>query len=262
MVISKLSKTQNSDNKHSELVSKLQQEARMLFYDKMMYDINNALASILAVCDTEGKEGIPKVKQYIHRINQALNNTKSYQSVSSCNRQFNISSALQNLIHVLKDKHKAAKLTCLISDIKAPVQCDQSRFEEFFLYMLISILASANAMDSEILIELRQKDQDAMITILKDFYVFGPEALEKINKIINKPDFNGNIQITNHGKGVEIIIKIPLIFHVISIGNPMPKKNLSPISSLSKIKSVQRNINSEKSLEESGREGSVNNFVF
>jgi hypothetical protein len=261
MVISKLSKTQNTD-KHSELVSKLQQEARTLFYDKMMYDINDALASILAVCDTDGREGIPKVKQYIHRINQALNNTKSYQSVFKYNKQFNISSSLQNLLHVIKDKYKAAKLTCLISDIKAPVQCDQSRFEEFFLYMFINMLTGASVMDSEILIELRQKDQDAMITILKDFYVFGPEALEKINKISNRSDFNGDIQITNHGKGVEIIIKIPLLFRVISIGNPTPKKNLSPISSFSKIKSVQRNINPEESLDESGRGGLVNNFVF
>jgi hypothetical protein len=261
MVISKLPKTQNQD-KSGELVAKLQQEAHMLFYDKMMYDINDALTSILAVCDVEGKEGIPKVKQYIHRINQSLNNTKNYQSVCSSNKQFNISAVLQNLINVIKDKYKAAKLTCLISDIKAPVQCDQSRFEEFFLYMFINMLTSVNAMDSEILIELRQKDQDSMITILKDFYVFEPEVMEKINKISNKSDFNGIIQITNHGKGVEIIIKIPLLFRVVSISNPLPKNNFSPISPLSKIKSVQRNIESEGLWEESKNDGSVSDFIF
>jgi hypothetical protein len=261
MVISKLPKTQNQD-KSGELVAKLQQEAHMLFYDKMMYDINDALTSILAVCDIEGKEGIPKVKQYIHRINQSLNNTKNYQSVLKSDKEFNISAVLQNLISVIKDRYKTAKLACLISDIKAPVLCDQSKFEELFLYMFINMLTSANTMDSEILIELRQKDQDAMITILKDFHAFQPEVLENINKINGKPDFNGNIQITNHGKGVEIIMKIPLIFRVVSISNPILKKNFSPINPLSKIRSVQRNMDPEGLWGESKHESSVSDFIF
>ncbi len=223
MVISKFLKTQ-SLNKHNELVEKLRREARVLFYDKMMYEINDALASILAVCDVEGREGVPKIKQYIHRINQSLNNTKNYQNNFNSEKRFNISAVIDNLIKVVKENYKDTKLACLISDIKAPVSGDQTKFELLFLHIFVSILKQNKSHESEILIELRQKNQDAMITILRDSHTFQDGELELINSIKEDESFIGEVKITPQGKGVEIIIKIPLQFKVVNITGPIIKK--------------------------------------
>ena len=247
MVISKFLKSHTVD-KHKELVQELQRETRALFYDRMMYEINDALTSILAVCDVEGKEAIPKIKQYIHRINQSLNNTKNFQSNLREDKRFNISVVLQNLIHVIKERYKDAKMACLISDIKAPVQGDQSKFEELMLFILINIFTNPNILDSEVLIELRQKDQDAMITILKDSHVFSPEAREHVDKIREEADFRGNVQITPHGNGIEVIVKIPLQFSSVNISRPIVK-NIQHVQKKVTHKSneVQRNVSSDKS---------------
>jgi len=222
MVISKFLKPHSAD-KYTELVKELQLQTRALFYDRMMYEINDALTSILAVCDVEGKEAVPKIKQYIHRINQSLNNTKNFQSSLRSDKKFNVNIVLQNLIHVIKEKYKDVKMACIISDIKAPVQGDQAKFEELLIYIFISMFTNPNVLESEMLIELRQKDQDAMVTILKDSHVFSFDIMEQINKIRDGGDFKGNVQITPHGKGIEVIIKIPLQFSLVSISNPVVK---------------------------------------
>ncbi len=223
MVISKLIRKQDL-KRQGEIIEKLQQEARMLFYDRMMYEVNDSLTSILAVCDVEGRESIPKVKQYIHRVNQSLLDAKNYQSHFSSDKKFNVSLVVKNLIHVIKENYKEGKFACLISDIKAPVQGDQSKFEILFLNIFVSMILEGRDSDSEILIELRQKDQNAMLTILKDSHVFSKKSLEKINELREKEGFKGMISITPHGKGVEVIIKIPLQFSAISISEPVLKE--------------------------------------
>lgn len=241
MVISKFLKT-NSADKYRELVKDLQQQTRTLFYDRMMYEINDALTSILAVCDVEGKDAVPKIKQYIHRINQSLNNTKNFQTSLRSDKKFNISIVLQNLIHIIKDKYKEAKMACIISDIKAPVIGDQSKFEELLLYIFINMFSSPNIQDSEALIELRQKGQDAMITILKDSHVFSLEMIEHVNKIRDGGDFKGSVSITPQGKGIEVIIKIPLQFSSVSVSNPEIKSIHTPHTNINhKLNEVQRN---------------------
>jgi len=246
MVISKFLKSHISD-KNEELVKQLQQEARMLFFDKMMYDINDALTSILAACDVEGKEAIPKIKQYIHRINQSLNNTKNFQSNIIGDKKFNVSIVLQNLIHVVKDRFKDAKYACIISDIKAPVQGDQYKFEKLLLYIFVSLSLNSGATESETLIELRQKDQDAMITILKGSFTFPEHVLEQINKIHSEADFRGTVQITPHGNGVEVIIKIPLQFHAVKISMPVIKIVHIPPRKVEEVQSEQQNTQTHKS---------------
>jgi len=224
MVISKLLKTQ-AINKHNELVNQLQQEARTFFYDRMMYEVNDALASILAACDVEGKEAVPKIKQYIHRINQSLNNTKNYQSKLEEDKKYNVSVVMENLLHVIKDNFKERRLTSLISDIKAPVVGDQSQFEKLLLHVFVNMLTQRNESESDILIELRQKDQDAMITILKDSHSFSEDVLKMIEEIKISGKFTGSIKITPHGKGIEVIIKIPLQFKVVTISQAATNKS-------------------------------------
>lgn len=202
--------------KQQELVSYLQQEASELYYDRMMYDINDSLTSILAVCDVEGKEAVPKIKQYIHRINQSLNSTKSYQSNSDEDKKFNVSLVLKNLVKVIEEKYKDVKMACLLSDIKAPVQGDQSIFEKLLLHVLVNMFFTGNSNNSEVLIEMRQKDQYAMITILKDQHKFSEPVMDMINNLKEDEGFNGELQITQRGNGVEVIIRIPLQFSLVA----------------------------------------------
>jgi len=216
------------EKRQKELVKKLQAEARMLFYDHMMYDINDSLTSILAVCEIEPKEAIPKIKQYIHRINQSLHDTKNYQNNSYDEKKFNISLVVKNIIRAIEGNYRQMKLIPLVSDIKAPVLGEQSKFEQLILCILVGILFELNANDSEVLIELRQKDQDALLTILKDNFAFSKEILEQINTMSQTEDFKGSVQITPQGKGVEVIIKIPLQFQMVNIGKPILKKTTSP----------------------------------
>jgi hypothetical protein len=209
--------------KHNELVESLQVDARMLFYDRMMYDINDSLTSILALCDVEAKGSIPKIKQYINRINESLKNTKSYNSSFTGEKRFNISLVLRNLLRVIKENYKEAKLSSVISEIKAPVPGDQSKFEQIVLYMFVE-MALKNASDSDMLIELRQKDKNAMLTILKDDFTFSKESLKIIDKLKGEDDFRGSIQINPQGKGVEVIIKVPLQFKVVRLSEPQSKE--------------------------------------
>ena len=210
--------------KHNELVEYLQAEARMLFYDRMMYDVNDSLTSILAICDMEAKKSIPKIKNYIDRINHSLKNTKDYQNSFCMEKKFNISLVLDNLTRVIKDKYKHVKLTCLISDIKAPVQGDQSKFERLFLHIFVSMLLQSSTDDAEVLIELKQKDQDAMITMSKENFILSKEVLEQVDKIKQEEDFKGKIQIIPREKGAEVLIKVPLQFRVVSIREPVLKE--------------------------------------
>jgi len=216
MVVPKMLKSQIVEKMRAG-VARLQNEARMRFFDRMMYEINDSLASILAITEMEPKDSVPKIKQYIHRINQSLQNTKHYQAVSSGAKTFNVSLVLRNLVQVTEGDFRKAKLVTLISDLRAPVLGDQTKFEQLFLTILLDIVGRVDG-ESETLIECRQKDQFAQITILKDRFSFSEEAMGEINRITEEEaDFRGRLQITPHGNGIEVILKIPLQFQTISV---------------------------------------------
>ena len=204
-------------NKNDELVKKLQKEARMLFYDRMMYDINDSLTSILAVCDDEGgRVAVPKIKDCINRINLSLNNTKKYQSDFGSDTKFDIHLVIKNLIRLIKGVNREVKVTYSLADIKAPTAGNRDKFEELLLNIFVDILEK-NSSNPEITIELKQKNQDAMVTILSDSHVFSKEAIKEIVRIKEDRDFKGIIQTKPQGNGVEVIIKIPLQFNVVKI---------------------------------------------
>lgn len=256
MVLPKLLTTQMV-SKHEELVQQLQQEARMLFYDRMMYEINDSLTSILAVCDVEGKEAIPKIKKCIDCINQSLKNTKHYQNNFAGKKRFDISLVLRNLVRVIKDNIKESKIACLLSDIKAPAQGDQAAFEELFLHLFVNMFSFSNNPDfrSEAIIELRQRGQDAVVTILKESHQFSEETLKKINKIKKEKDFVGDVRINTKTHGVEVIILVPLQFQVVEIDQPSVKSSKRHLSGKSKT-------SSKKSVSQSIWENYKKKFIF
>jgi hypothetical protein len=220
MVMTKRQKSQIAEE-HKELVDKLQVDARTLFYNKMMYEVNDSLTSILAICDIEAQKSIPKIKEYINRINESLNNTKNYQSSTCAINTFDITLVLKNLVRVIKENYKELDVIHFISDIKAPAKGDQSQFEQLFLNLFV--LLFLNDADSEIMIELKQRDQDAMITIVKNPCSFAEESLEEIDKMNQEESFKGSIRAMPSGGGVEAIIKVPLQFKIVKIEKPIMK---------------------------------------
>ena len=210
--------------KHEDLVERLQVDARMLFYDRMMYDINDSLTSILALCDVEARGSIPQIKKYISNINKSLHNTKNYHTSFTGEKRFNVSLVIKNILRILEDNYKEAQLIPFVSEIKAPGIGDQSLFEKILLCIFIDMCHKKDPDSSDIMIELRQKDQDAVFTILKDRFAFSKECLKRIDKLKEKSDFKKGIQINPHNKGVEVIIKIPLQFKTVTISKPETKK--------------------------------------
>lgn len=204
--------TMHRAQKNSELIKKLQQKARMFFYDSIMYEINDSLTSILAICDKESRvEDIAKIKQYINRINESLGNNKKYQNDLN-EKKFDINFIIKNLIYVLKENNKEAKIIYSPIEIKATAQGDQSKFEELFLCVLVDMLQDKNTVDNEIAVGLKQKNQDALVTIVNNKHVFSKEAIDQIYKIKEEINPKGNTQIISTGEGVEVIIRIPLEF--------------------------------------------------
>ncbi len=225
MVVPKMLKSQVIQ-KMKEEVDRLQAEARLHFFDNTMYEVNDSLTSILAIAEMEPKDSISKIKHYIHRINQSLHSAKNYQIASKSDERFNLAQVLRNMLYVIEERYKKAKLVPLISDIKAPVVGDQSRFEQIFFTIFIDILGRAES-TTEILIEARQKDQFAMVTILKDQFAFSEEALSQIDRLTAEaPDLKGRVQITPQGNGVELIIKIPLQFQIVTLMGSQAKKGV------------------------------------
>ncbi|MBU1017553.1 hypothetical protein KKA33_00820 [Patescibacteria group bacterium] len=211
--------------KHDELIERLQIDARMLFYDHMMYDINDSLTSILALCDIEAKKSIPRIKEYISRINGSLQNTKSYHTSFTGEKRFNITLVIKNIIRVLEEDYKQIQLMPFVSDIKAPCSGDQSLFEQIILCMLVDMCEKEDS-ESGIMLELKQKEQNATLTLFKDNFTFSKECQARINKWTAESDFKGEIRTTSNGKGTEVMIQMPLQFKIVHIEKPQVKKSL------------------------------------
>ncbi len=214
MVVPKMLKSQAIEKLRTEF-ARLQAEAKMLFFDRMMYEINDSLTSILAITDVEPKDAIPKIKGYIHRINQSLRNTKRYQMVSSEEKKFNISQVLKNLVHVIGENFKKPKVVTLISELNAPVLGDQAKFEQLFFTIMV-----------EILLECKQKDEFAQMTIVADKFAVSEEASTLIGRITEEAtDFKGRFQAVPQGNGQEITLRIPLQFSAVNLSGAKVKKD-------------------------------------
>lgn len=212
MVLSKRFKSQEKEARKAR-VEALHDQARVLYYEHMMYSINDSLTSILAICDTEAKETVPKIKYFIQKINGALEDTKNYQKCSASEAKFQVSMILTNLKRAIEDNHKEAKITWLLSEIKAMVRTDQSTFERLFLTLMVHLIPEkVGADESELVIELRQKDQDARITLVKEGFSPSKALREDIEAFNQSEAFKGLVQMTTQGGGVEISLTLPLQF--------------------------------------------------
>ena len=194
--------------KNKELSKKLHEDMKANFLEHTMYDINDALTSILGLCDMEQMKSIPKIKNYIHRINELLDYVQAYQD-RSC---FNINHVLNNVIDTIKDHFKNnAKILYSFNPIKAFAKSSRSQLEHILIYIFIELISSPDESDkSEVIIKLHQKEANAQIFISKNNFSFSQNALQEIDILCE--NFTGSVQMNPKSNGTEIDIRLPLSF--------------------------------------------------
>lgn len=193
--------------KNQEFIKKLHEDMSANFLEHTMYDINDALASILALCDMEQMKSIPKVKNYIQRVNELLDYIQIYQD----KELINTNHVLNNIVDIIKDNFKdKVKISYSFNPVKALSKGSQPQLEHILLCIFIELIESSDDKNSEIYIKLNQKEQDAQIFISKNNFTFSPDALKEID--ILRKDFVGSMKIQSNNKNTEIDIRIPLSF--------------------------------------------------
>ena len=209
--------------KNRELAKKLQSDIDANFLEHAMYDINDALTSILALCDMEQMKSIPKVKNYIQRVNELLNDVQIYQD----DKIFNINHLLRNVIDIVKDSFKSkVKILSSFTQVKALVKSNQKCLERILLYILVEfMLIQEKPEESSIYVELIQKDTEAQILIKRENFNFSHEQLKEIGEL--RENFSGKMEISKKENSVFIRISLPLSFKSASMFNILTNPNSS-----------------------------------
>jgi hypothetical protein len=221
---------------NQELSKKLHEDMNANFLEHTMYDINDSLTSILALCDMEQMKNIPKIKNYIQRVNELLDYVQIYQDKTI----FNVNHVLNNVIDIIKDHFKSkVKISYSFNPVKALAKSNQLQLEQILLYVFVELIKlNGEEGDSEISIKLHQREKDAQIIISKNVFSFSSNALKEIDVL--RENFVGSMQINPKNEGVEIDIRLPLFFkkpqtptHSIEI---TPKKQVyKPVKSFKKV---------------------------
>ncbi|MBN1258511.1 hypothetical protein JXA05_02010, partial [Candidatus Peregrinibacteria bacterium] len=190
-----------------ELVKELQNRMSSHFLEHAMYNINDALTSILALCDMEQMKTVPKIKQYIQKVNSLLGDVKIYENTTL----FNANHVVQNVTDIIEDNFRGkSKIIRDFSLIRGFVESDQKKLEEMLLYLLVEFMTSDAAGHSEpVVVSLHQKESDMRIVIMKDSYSFSLSALKEFNRM--RGEFGkGVVQMSPYKEGVEVNIRLPL----------------------------------------------------
>lgn len=226
--------------KNVKLAEKLQSEMDANFFEHAMYDINDALTSILALCDIEQMKGVPKVKGYIQRVNELLNDVQVYQD----EKIFNVNHLLRNVIDIINDSFNSeVKILTSFVVVKALVKSNQKQIESILLYLLVElIMIPNNSEKNNIHVELSQKDNEVQIMIRREDFSFSHEQLKEASEL--RENFTGKMEILKKGNGVSISISLPLSFKTSSILRLLPTATTSTIKVISDKKSALKSIKS------------------
>jgi intracellular sulfur oxidation DsrE/DsrF family protein len=193
-----------------------------------MYDVNDALASILAICDMEQVSSLPQVKKYINRVNDLLSDVKHYQD----RRVFNINHVLKNVVNIMEDSFKhRIKLTLRTPAANLLVESEKAQIEQILLYSLIEFATRADDKCPEVIVELNQKDTTAQITVSAVDFSFSPHAMEELSAMRN--NFDGRLRMKTDDRKVEIEMGLPIRFR-------QPEKGRSPQLGQISVVSVNR----------------------
>lgn len=204
--------TLHNEEKQRELLHQFKADTSRLFLERSACDINDALTSILAVSELESPKTVPKIKKYIHRVNQSLQSLKVYQSAVRQKSLFNIMAVLSNLLNVLEE-HLKEKIFIkrALGEMKANGEGDQSELEELILYFFIQMAESGRENKSEFTLTLTQKDQEAIVVIdVNNPLVYPEKAL--VNLRTRAGGFKNRIHLNAQSEATQLFIKIPLLF--------------------------------------------------
>ena len=192
--------------KNLGLAKAFQDDMGAHFFEHTMYDIKDALTSILALCDMEDMKQVPQVKKYIQRVTDLLHDVKSYRSTSL----FNVNHVVINVINVMKGNYTSRlSVNHDLTFIKAYVKSDKSHLEQVLLYSLIEAVESSSGSVST-KIQLAQKESDAVITIKLLNFHYSPVVLKEILAFHQPSIFK--MQVAAQGSDTEIVIRLPLSF--------------------------------------------------
>ena len=211
MVPAKLLEALHNQEKQQELLGKLKLQTSRHFLERAACDINDALTSILAVSDTQAPQVVPKVKRYIERVNDSLLSLKIYQSALQQKSAFNINAVLSNILNVVEENLKGkVEITRVLNEVKAMAKGDQSDLEELLLYLFVQLAESGKEGKSDFKVELRQKDQNALIIVTNNSIVSSETALRELRA--KAGSFHDAIQINPQATRTEFIIYLELLF--------------------------------------------------
>ncbi|MBU0706546.1 hypothetical protein KJ657_04745 [Patescibacteria group bacterium] len=192
--------------KNLEMARTFQEDMGALFFEHTMYDVKDALTSILALCDMEDMKQVPQVKKCIQRVTDLLNDVRLYHESTL----FNINHLVINVINVLKKNYKSKiRISEDLSSIKAHTESNRNHVELVLLYLLIEAAESCQK-ELNIKIELVQKERDAVITIRLGEFQFSSVILKEITDFHNQAVFRMQIDVID--QGTEIVIRLPLSF--------------------------------------------------
>lgn len=209
--------------KNLELAKSCQNQMAGHFFEHTMFDVKDALTSILALCDMEDMKQLPQVKKYIQRVTDLLNDVRLYHD----NALFNINHVLINVINVLKKRFKTKiHISHDLSYIKAHTISDRNHLELVLLFTLIEAVESTEG-ELNMKIQLMQKERDALININLEDFEFSSVALKEILDFHDSESFK--MQITSQKQGTEIMIRLPLSFEA-KESEPFPKREPSKIT--------------------------------
>lgn len=201
------------------------------FFEHTMYDVKDALTSILALCDMEDMKQVPQVKHYIQRVTDLLHDVRFYRSSSL----FNVNHVVINVINLMKEKYESKlQINHDLSFIKAYVESDKSHLEQVLLYSLIEALESSSD-TVKTNIQLSQKETDAVIFIKLENFQYSPVILKEI-LAFHKPSVF-RMQITAQVDSTEIVVRLPLSFDA-KEENPMKDESAMSLT-LGDLKTIE-----------------------
>ncbi|QQR82936.1 hypothetical protein IPJ72_03850 [Candidatus Peregrinibacteria bacterium] len=195
------------------LVEKLKQHTKVLFHQYMSYEINDALTSILAICDQHAKQIVPEVKASIQRINRSLYHTSDYHRQSSHDiNTFDIDLVVKNLVRVVKDhfNDNPVHLSPMATGVR--VEGDQSAFERIFL-LLVTEMISSSPYRTDLYIEVKQKNYEITVALVMPQAIIRPDIIQVINGIEIEHGFEKKTEIFSTERGLVATIAFPIMMN-------------------------------------------------
>ena len=188
-----------------DLVTALQVRMNDHFLEHRMFNVNDALTSILALCDLEQMRSMGKVKKYIEKVNDLLEDVRVYQN----QKLFNVNHVIENIINIIEDNFKdIVEIEKNLKSISLMVEGDQCELEHLLLYLFIESIASKKDSIAKVNINLSQIGKEAIIEFKNDHFPFTEEVRKELDRL--KESFFGMVRIDATPERIKVIIELSL----------------------------------------------------